>query len=390
MKGCRCRLLALLLMLPLLSGCWDRTEINDLAFVLTTGWDLEEDGQIRCSVLVPLPGQMGGPSGGGGGSSGGKSFYIDSEVGPTFRDAQAKLQRRMSRRMFVAHRRTLLISEELAKKGIREVFDSTSRSPESRMTTYMVITSGKAYDLLNATPKFERFSSEAIRELAKSKTIIDMNMKAVAVELSTPGMDPVVPYMGVKPSEKGEKPSKEVEALGYAQFKDDKLTGILQDKAAYGLAWLKKKNVNVTASLKLPDGATVTVRFFNMNSHIKPRLTGGRLRYEIRAFAMARVAESTGMTDFSQSSVVRKLENAMNDYVKESIRATLEQAKKYHADSAELGAYLWRAYPSVWKNQYSADWPKGLDDAEFDIQAKTVLNETGLIYENVAKGERDK
>ncbi len=136
MRPALTRLPLLMLILVSLTGCWDRTEINDLAFILTTAVDLEEDGSIRYSVLLPLPGSMGGPTGGGGGTAGNTTYYIDSAVGDTIRSAQAKLQKRMSRRMFLAHRRTLVVGEEYAKKGIREIFDATARTAESRMSTF--------------------------------------------------------------------------------------------------------------------------------------------------------------------------------------------------------------------------------------------------------------
>ena len=48
----------------LLTGCWDRTETNDIAFVATSSVDLEDDGKYRVRLYVPLPGSMGGASGG--------------------------------------------------------------------------------------------------------------------------------------------------------------------------------------------------------------------------------------------------------------------------------------------------------------------------------------
>ncbi|TXK73213.1 Ger(x)C family spore germination protein, partial [Paenibacillus sp. N3.4] len=45
--------------MSLLTGCWDRTETNDIAFVLTSAIDLEDDGRYRISYMLPLPGSMG-------------------------------------------------------------------------------------------------------------------------------------------------------------------------------------------------------------------------------------------------------------------------------------------------------------------------------------------
>src|SRR5690606_14741135 len=104
-------------------GCWDRIEINDVAFVLATALDKEDDGSYRYSALIPLPGQMGGTQGGGGGTGGSGPYYIESEVGRNFSDAQNKLQKRMARNIFHDHRRVIVISEAIAEESLLPLFD---------------------------------------------------------------------------------------------------------------------------------------------------------------------------------------------------------------------------------------------------------------------------
>lgn len=53
MRGCR-TLIMLLLSSVLLTGCWDRTEINDLAIVLATGVDYK-DGQAQLTAQIFIP-----------------------------------------------------------------------------------------------------------------------------------------------------------------------------------------------------------------------------------------------------------------------------------------------------------------------------------------------
>lgn len=391
MRSRRTRLSLVLLSLLCLTGCWDRVEINDTAFILTTAVDVEQDGKIRYSVLLPLPGSMGGASGGGGGTAGTKSYYIDSAVGTTFREAQAQLQRRMSRRMFFAHRRTVLIGEDYAKRGIRNLFDTTPRSPESRMTLYMVVTKGKAYKLLQATPQFERFPSEAIRELVKARNVIPINMKQVALSLSSPGSDAVTVYMGVKESEKNSKntkKSKEIEFLGYAQFREDKMTGVFENAEASGLAWLKSMPVQATATVKIEDRYTITLNIFDSKCQIRAHTASGKLRFDIRAEAKAKATEVLGMYDLSQTGKVQKVEEAMNRYIEQAMRKAIRKMIGNRTDSAQFGSYLWREHPGLWEKKYASRWPAGMKDADFRIQVKSVLTETGLIYENVTKAER--
>lgn len=59
-----------LLLLPmLLSGCWERKELNELAFVLGLGLDKAEDG-YKVSMQVVIPSSITSQSAGGSGGSG--------------------------------------------------------------------------------------------------------------------------------------------------------------------------------------------------------------------------------------------------------------------------------------------------------------------------------
>lgn len=54
------------LSLTFLTGCWDRVEINDLALVLASGFDLTKDGQLEITEQIALPSGIGMPGAGGG------------------------------------------------------------------------------------------------------------------------------------------------------------------------------------------------------------------------------------------------------------------------------------------------------------------------------------
>lgn len=198
-------LVPILMSALVLTGCWDRIEVNDIAIVTTTSFDREEDGRFRVGVQVPLPGQMGGSTGGGGGTSGSKPFYVDSEVGSSLREAVQNLQSRMSRRLFFSHRRVLVIGEGLARSGIRDLFDVSTRIPENRLTTRVVIAKGKGIDLLKAQPQFELYSGEAMREILESYSVFSPNLKDVAHALGQIGADPLLPLIEPATSTSGEK-----------------------------------------------------------------------------------------------------------------------------------------------------------------------------------------
>jgi len=272
--------------------------------------------------------------------------------------------------------------------GIRSVFDSSPRNPENRMSTYLIISKGKAYDLLNAKPKFERFPSEVIRELAKSGSMIDINMKDVGVALNAPGSDPVIVYMATKQSAKSEKPSKEIEIKGYAQFRGDKMIGTFEGNEAHGFSWLRNESVHTPVSLMY--GGTsregVYVRMHEVRTRIKPDIGNETLKFHIDVQAKAVLLEDEKYLDLSQEKNVEKIESILNQHIKKSMNQVIKKCIARNVDSVQLGTYVWRSFPDQWKKTYSQDWPRAMKEAEFDINVKSTLIETGLIYENVTKG----
>ncbi|MDF2651018.1 MAG: spore germination protein [Paenibacillus sp.] len=372
------------LILTCLTGCWDRTETNDIAFVLTSSVDLEDDGKYRVAYMFPLPGSMGGASGGGGGTAGGKSYYIDSDVGSTLREATSKLQMRMSRRIFLSHRRTIVIGEQLAKKGISTLFDVVPRSPESRMTTYLVLTKGKGYDLLNTSPKFERFPAETIRELTKSRQSMATSTKDIGIALSF-NSDPIMNYFEPKEGQVAKEPSQEIQAFGYAQFKGDRLVGIYTKQEADGLMWLRDQVKEHLLTFPMKSGKDISILVTEGHTKIKPKLQDDKVVFELVVDAVGAVREDLSKLDLNQSEQMRKIERRFAEQVKKSIQATIKQMQKEGTDSAQLGLIVWRKHPHAWKTRFEANWEDYFKDAEFRIMVNASIPETGLINQNVVQ-----
>jgi spore germination protein KC len=375
---------AILLSTTLLTGCWDRTETNDIAFVVTSSVDLEDDGSYRVAYMFPLPGSMGGASGGGGGTAGGKSYYIDSEVGATFRDAFSKLQLRIARRIFLSHRRTIVIGEKLAAAGIDSLFDVLPRSSENRMTTFLVTTKGKGYDLLNAEPKFERFPAEVIRELSKSRQAKSTSMKDIGLALSFHS-DPIISYLAPRDSKGANEPSHEIQFIGYAQFKGDRMVGIYQKKEANGLLWLRDQVKSQQLTFPVEDGENISILITSGKTAITPKLQDGQVSFDVKVEATGSVREDLSNDDLYQSEFLHKVEDKFAEQIKISILAAIKQMKKEGTDSAQLGLLVWRTHPQIWKTQFEQNWEHYFKEAEFNIRVKASIPETGVINRNVTK-----
>ncbi|HEU4964160.1 MAG TPA: Ger(x)C family spore germination protein [Bacilli bacterium] len=371
-----------------LTGCWDRIEINDVAIVMATSFDKTKDGQYSVAVQMAIPGNMGGSSGGGGGgSSGQKPYYVDSDVGKTIREANDRLQARLSRRLYFAHRRILVVGDELAREGIREIFDVVARVPENRLTANMVIAKGEGVELLRAQPQFEQFSAEAMREIVESEAVVNARLKDVAHDLGQTGFDPLIPYMDVVNQQGGEEKSKEVQVVGYAQFRDDKMVDSFEGDAMKGIAWLRPHFHPYSATIGDKKIGKATLQLYKGETKIDPILKKDHVHFNVRVEARAYGLEALSSMDLARDENVRRLEKALDKQVHASIETALNQMKDKQTDVAGLGMLVSRNYPGIWTDKLSKNWHEQIPKITATIQVDTRISRIGQITENIAKRE---
>ncbi|RKD24991.1 hypothetical protein BEP19_03915 [Ammoniphilus oxalaticus] len=361
----------------LLTGCWDRVEVNDIAVVVATGVDLEEDGLYRISVQLPLVTGNGGES----------SFYVDSERGRTIREAIGKMQRRMARQLIFSHRRILVVGEDVAKDGIYEFFDELARLPDNRLTVRMVIAEGKAMDMLQANPNFEPFSSEAMREITKLPFVIPINLQDIAHALNI-GADPITPYLGRVETEP-DSGNQEVEFIGYAQFKKDRMVDVFKNEAANGAHWFAVNFMPYTITFDIKEAGkseAITVKIYEAHRRIRSRMNDrGEMEIQLKVNLRGAVQESHLTADLRFPSNREKLDEKFLSEVREQIEAFIDQAKRQKTDSGEWGFLINQRYPKEWQDRYAQDWHTKLEELKFDIQIKGEIDRLGQISENIAK-----
>lgn len=172
------RLLAragLLLALTLaVSGCWDRREIETLAFVMTLGIDRASDGRnytVTASIALPRQLRGGGGEGGGGtaqaGGGAGTSRWLVTGTGETIFEAWRSIQESSSRRITGAHVQLIVIGEELCRQGVAPVEEFLDRDRDFRRTINLIVAEGPAQAILEATPQLEPLLALSFRGIKK-------------------------------------------------------------------------------------------------------------------------------------------------------------------------------------------------------------------------------
>lgn len=133
----------LLISLLFTSGCWDSTEVNDLAIELAWGIDKGQNNDVVISAQAIVPSKISsGQSGGKDGGSQNNPFFVVTSSGMNTLDAVQQMQTKLSRQVFRGHRRVIVIGESMARHGIKDVLDTYTRDPNLKLRTDLFVVKG--------------------------------------------------------------------------------------------------------------------------------------------------------------------------------------------------------------------------------------------------------
>ena len=153
-------LLATLVSVPLLSGCWDRVKVNDQAIVTAAAIDKKDDNQIELSNQIFILKTLSSGDGEAGRSRGGKMTVIASQTGKNIAEALFKRQGKMLRKIFGEQYSVFIFSEKIAKRESKSIwiFYSGIQSQEGE-PIYMSVR-GRKKEILKLVPNIERYSAD--------------------------------------------------------------------------------------------------------------------------------------------------------------------------------------------------------------------------------------
>ncbi|MCI3921618.1 Ger(x)C family spore germination protein [Paenibacillus sp. TRM 82003] len=330
----------------LLTGCWDRVEVNDIAIVSGSAIDLEDD-MYRLSVQFPLAGQLGGTKDSGGS---GVKWYMDSGKGKTIRDAHNKLQLSVSRKLYYAHRRVLLFGEAAAKAGTAEMVDIVARIPQNRITTMVFVADGQAADVLSVETPLEQSTADAIREIGVLSAGIPRTLKHFIDFTLSDGIEAAVPYVGVRESDPGKesKPKPGIVMKGMALFRDDKMVGTIDPEESRTFLWVINQANTSEVTVDLPNHGPLTLMFQETEASLRPFIRNGEvemsMKFKARAIVLDNESDYSSVTD--DLSLLRE---HTEKEVRRRIRDLVEKLQnEKHADAIGFGDAIYRKYPERW------------------------------------------
>jgi Ger(x)C family germination protein len=359
-----------------LTGCWDRTEINDLAIVVATAEDKAGKENYRVTVQAPLPSSLGGTgsSGGGGGTSGEGPFLVAQGTGKNLRQGVDDIQGRLSRKLYFPHRRVLILGEGLAKRGITESLNAILVEPQSRLSTYLLISKGDSVKMLEAQPRMEQFSGEAIREMAKAR--IEMTVRDAILDLERPGKEAVIPMIETTSLITNEKSKKEIAMKSFAVLKGDKLSFITNDDETRGVLWLREKMSEKSLTFPVSGNKNVTVNIIDNNIKQDFQILKGRPAFGLSVRATGTLINNEGNYRVEDPKTYQMVVDKMKKEIKNEIQSAINHAHSQGIDIFGFGWYLYRTHHQNWIKDWKNGWEDSLKELKVSVNVDADIQRT--------------
>ncbi|QCJ41323.1 Ger(x)C family spore germination protein [Bacillus sp. S3] len=386
--------------LILLTSCWNRKELNELAIVVGMGID-QADGHFIVTAQVVNPGEIAASQGSGGNSP----VVVYQEKGKTLFEAIRRITTVSPRKLYFSHLRILVYGEEAAKKGIGKSLDFLSRDPEMRTDFYIAIAkNSKAGDVLKVLPAMEKIPVQQLYEsLLASETAwaptMPITMDQLKLDLASEGMNAkLTGILIIGNVQKGGKleslqQSKTGTILKYDAigiFKKDKLAVWLTEDESKGLNYALGKVKSTVVTIPCPKKGNANIEIIHTKTDLTTKVKGQHPKGKIKMISQAIVGGVQCETlDLSKPETIRKLEIKTEKIIQQEIYSALQASqKKYKIDPFGFGEAVRRNDPKYW-HLIKKDWIEIFRKMPVDLEVTVQIHDIGMIKNSPLNMMRD-
>lgn len=379
------------------TGCWNRREPELLGIVLAVGFDYDQERglyQVFAQLANPIAlGGAGGDGGGGGGAGGKKPFWTVDAKGRTPFEAIRNLIEVSSRELFWAHCRVVLFSENLARRGLKDIFDLFERERQFRLIVKPVVIDGDLRQIMEADFPLEETGGRGMDRFIVTTRFErgifpERNLNELLVVLSQPGQEMLAGRLEVLESEKksGEKGGEAGIAPparigGSALFRGDRMVGWANARQTQGWAFATGRAFRSNFVIESPaTGSNVNIEVHRHKA--KMSLSGDdknwKIKMEVKLYG--RVTEFDGHEILSdESELTRSLERRAATTARNRIEDILSRAQELKSDIFGFGNLIYRKNPRLWE-KIGPRWDEEIfPRLKIDLKVNFVILRAGLI-----------
>lgn len=378
------RIKFLILLLPLLSGCYNYRELNDLGITTAVSIDYKDNNfYVIAEVINPIKQQDAS-------SSNNSPFVNYNSSSSSLQDAFRKVVLESPRQLYAAQLEIIVLSEEVVNNHLEEVLEYFARDPEARTEIKIIVAktedSTKAITLQTLLTSLS--SSNIINSLDLQSKVLGMAYPVTLNELLNMYIDPyleiVLPSMTLygnyeigdeKENITTSSPKAIVKIDGSTITKDNKILGYLDLEESKILNLINGKLKETIIKMNYYDGYII---FEPNRIKVSRELDIKNNIIKINISGYSKTKEIQSNINVKDPKEVEKLNKALNMELEKKITDTFNSIReKYGTDVFGFQELYYRTNYKYFKenctNWYEDIYPK----IKLEVKANVRLYEKG-------------
>lgn len=370
----------------LLSGCYNYRELTDIVITSALGISKTENGYMVTMQIINTQKTETGSAGG----SNQPKFIVYQKEGKTLQEAFRNVVLESPRRLFVNHISLLVIDENLAREGIKNVLDIFARDTEFRKQFLVVVSKNSDKNILETQTPLETINAKSIQDSITA----DLNYLGVAKEITLELLleryindkkEIVIPTVIMQGNastgenvENLEETDSEARVLidSLAVFKEDKMIGTLSLEESIAANYIDNEIKNTIISHQCEDGNYMAIEV--IDSKTKNKVSKKNDKISISIQAKANINEINCAIDLTKNKNITKLEKEIGAQLKKEIEGTIHTVQNtYNSDIFGFQELIYKTDPKYF---YS------LKDETDDNVLKKLQFEVDVNIQLIAKG----
>ncbi|KUP25812.1 Ger(x)C family spore germination protein [Paenibacillus sp. DMB5] len=395
MRNCLVAFVAVITLMSL-TGCGRATELNDLS--IATGIGVEgSDGNYSVTYQVSVASSSSSALGGASGSGSQAGVHVFTTKGKTIQEAISRSAVEEPRKIFFAHNSILILSKEIAENGITPIFDSFFRNPDFRETAHVLVTEGKAKDILTKNIPPEKQPGRALSEIIEKERYLvsfypTSTVFELALAITSPSKTGAVPEVGISGENAKELESSEsmtktsqqakLRLTGLIIFKGDRSVGRMNAEESLGLSWLTNRVKGTTLSFPNSNEAInknqSAVKILKSKVKITPVKGPFHYSIKVKADVTGELTETTTQEELSETLGIDILKREIEKVILNQMEMAWASSKAMNVDILGIGNMIHAQNPKEW-HKLKPVWEEELARIDMNAEVKVDVVRTRLF-----------
>jgi len=358
--------------LLLISGCWDKAEIEQRTFVSDIGVDLNEKGGMNRFIITyqyPNINAIGKNA-----TEENKSFVISTPCSSIFQAAR-EFSTREAFPFYYKHVKVLILGEKLLDEEnlVREVIDELNRDTKINKKVQVMAAEGMAKDILYANVTRKQTVDGVIYT-----TVKDNKSSSRFTAQTLTGLISNFDYSGVSLIPRITLKENRYVISGGCILKDYKHLTWVDEKENRAISLLNNKIKNETIDV-IHKGDLISYTVTNAKSSKEVKIDEGiKVDYSIKieGYLQGYIMDEN-KTAFD-NQVLTDMEKTIERDVKREVARTIKKIQRtYKADIIGIGEHLSKFKFKEWK-KIKDNWDQIFPDIDIEVNIDVKIRRTGL------------